>query len=107
MTGWTRGLASTTGTVFRLVPDSAGGLVFIDRTGDRARVYRTARSGTVTELARGPLTGIGLARGAGGRAFLTGAVSPTRAALPTSVRVSTHRVPARSPRPGMLALTRV
>jgi hypothetical protein len=83
-TGKVKGLASATGVPFRLVPDSSGGVVFMDKVGDQARVKRAVGK-KVTELARGPGDGLSVTRGDAGRAFITGQPSHV-AKLPAGVR---------------------
>ncbi|WP_250031841.1 NucA/NucB deoxyribonuclease domain-containing protein [Paractinoplanes maris] len=101
-------LADTDGVPFRLVPDGSGNVTFIDSTKDRVRVKRLPRrSGAQpARLAEGAPADLGLARGSGGRSFLTGTVTDI-APLPSAVR--RIEVPANSEisATGELALTRV
>ncbi|WP_203782719.1 hypothetical protein [Paractinoplanes rishiriensis] len=76
--------AAATGVPFRLVPDRSGAVVFMDRADDQARVKRAA-GGAVTELARGTTAELGLVRGDGGRAFITGRPAHV-STLPATVR---------------------
>lgn len=84
-------LVSTGAVPLRLTPDADGGVVFIDRAGKAgAEVKRVPAAGqgkkpVITVLGEGPLTGIGIARAAGGQVFLTGRISRTGGALPRSV----------------------
>jgi hypothetical protein len=101
-------LAGAAGVPFRLTADAGGGLVYLERAGERVRVRRTmpAAGAAVTTLAEGGPREVAATAGAGGRVFLTG--RPERvAALPAGVRrvdapagsaVSSH---------GEVALTRV
>lgn len=85
-----RTLATTSGAPAYLHPDRDGGLAYLQREAgagkaDASAVVRYFRSGTVRELARGPVSGIGLAAGAGGEVYVTG--SPARTlTLPRGVR---------------------
>jgi hypothetical protein len=97
--------APATGVPFRLVPDASGGVVFMDKKGANAHVKR-ARGTSATELASGPADAVGLTRGDGGRAYITG--TPAKVAtLPSAVR--RMRVPQDSEisTRGQVALTRV
>ncbi len=85
--GARRLLARTSGLPFHLKADADGGVVFLDHEGDTSFVRRLAkpeRDAEVTTLARGPLTGLGLARSASGRVFITGEADEV-AALPKAV----------------------
>ncbi|HWS34782.1 MAG TPA: hypothetical protein VN408_18830, partial [Actinoplanes sp.] len=101
-------LADTTGTAFRLVPDSNGNVTFLDGGQGRVHVKRLARKAGAkpVTLAEGPTTDIGLARGSGGRSFVTGTATDVTK-LPSGVR--RIEVPADSElsATGDLALTRV
>lgn len=84
----TRLVTDTGGVPFEVRADSAGGVVFMDRDRDTARVFRVA-PGTggkpaVTGLARGKFGALDVARGAAGRVFITGKAD-TLAALPAQV----------------------
>ncbi|MGK5637577.1 GDSL-type esterase/lipase family protein [Streptomyces sp. URMC 126] len=88
-------LAAADGFPFQLAPDADGGVVYMDRTGkDTARFNRLpavdvrtpgARGTRPNVLAEGPLTGVDLARGAGGKVYLTGKLDKLAAKLPASV----------------------
>ncbi|WBB49648.1 hypothetical protein O3597_03915 [Verrucosispora sp. WMMA2044] len=91
-------LATTRGVAAYLRPDSAGGLTWLEAADDETTLARRVQDGQVRELARGPLTGIGLDRGTDGQVFLTGEPTSTgslppavrRVAVPTSTELSTH-----------------
>lgn len=72
-------LSESQGVPFQLRPDSAGGVVFMDRSDDDARVRRIGRTdkslsvtGSATVLAQGPLQQMGISASATGRVFITG-----------------------------------
>jgi hypothetical protein len=101
-------LAGAAGVPFRLTADAGGGVVYLERAGDRVRVRRTMPAGgaAATILAEGGRGDVTVTAGSGGRVFLTG--RPERvAALPAGV----HRVDAPAGTPvsshGGVALTRV
>ncbi|MDF5751735.1 GDSL-type esterase/lipase family protein [Spongiactinospora sp. TRM90649] len=74
------------GLPYSLRPDAEGGVSFLRTEGKGMAVaeHLAAGDGAPREFARGPLTKLGLTRGVGGRAFLTG--SPERVgALPAQV----------------------
>lgn len=76
-------VADTRGTAIRLHPDSAGGIVYLERDGETSVVRRLA-GGQSHELGRGPLTEVNLVAGTGRRVFVTG--RPVMAkGLPASV----------------------
>ncbi|WP_157522603.1 SGNH/GDSL hydrolase family protein [Herbidospora cretacea] len=84
-TGSRRTLAATHGPPYSLRADTDGGVAFLEAHGDTTGVAKYVRAGRVSELARGPLTGLDLASGTEGRVFLLG--EPTRTGvLPPSVR---------------------
>ncbi|KAA2251426.1 hypothetical protein F0L68_37065 [Solihabitans fulvus] len=92
-------LAETSGTAYRLRPDADGGVVFMDRTGDTARVRRVVEPGqAAATLATGPATDLGLAEGPAGKVFLTGKPTKveslpgvvTRLDVPGNAQVSTQ-----------------
>lgn len=94
-TGRRTAFARTDGVPFQLSADGQGGVVFMDRQGGTAalrRVDATAVGGRSPRLAQpallgtGPLDRVGVARGAGGRVFLTGEVTAAGPALPGSVQ---------------------
>ncbi|MBP1782111.1 hypothetical protein J3R08_001961 [Micromonospora sp. HB375] len=100
----TRSVAAT-GVPFRLAPDAAGGVIFMDSDGQQTRVKR-AVGRSVRELARGHSADVGLARGDGGRTFITGRPAHM-SALPAAVRrIAVPRDSELSTR-GELALTQV
>jgi hypothetical protein len=106
--GRMKGIVSTRGSAFHLAADRDGGVVFLDRDGDRARMRRTlpkpgARAKT---LAEGGLTGLGLATGTGGQVFLTGTTASVTA-LPRSVRRVAVPHSAAVSTTGAVALTKV
>lgn len=71
--GRARRLTGTTGTPSRLKPHRDGGLTFLTARGDDTAVVQHLSPGQPPrEIARGPLTEIGLASGTDGRAFLLG-----------------------------------
>ncbi|HVQ90928.1 MAG TPA: hypothetical protein VMU51_07810, partial [Mycobacteriales bacterium] len=76
-------LAATGGTAFDLHPDASGGVVFLEQHGGTA-VARQARAGSTVDLASGPLTGMELSAGTGGRVFLSGRPASV-GALPAGV----------------------
>ncbi len=88
-------VAGTDAVPFRLTPDADGGVVFMDRpTKDTAKIRRIGsgdlrapdvRTARPVTLGEGPLTGIGITRGAAGEIFLTGAVRQASGRLPESV----------------------
>ena len=104
--------ATANGVPFRLIPDAAGGVVFADRTGDQMRIRRAVPSAkpgqpaTVTAVADGERTALGLARGAGGRVFVTGTAT-AQPRLPAAVRVLATPSSSEISSTGAVALTRV
>ncbi|WP_431973949.1 SGNH/GDSL hydrolase family protein [Micromonospora haikouensis] len=96
--GSRRTLASTRGVGAYLRPDADGGITWLEAADDKTTMVRRSHRGTVRELARGPLTELGLARGTDGRVFITG--QPTsvgtlpatvkRVAVPVSAELSTQ-----------------
>jgi hypothetical protein len=100
--------ASAEGMPFRLVPDADGGVVFLTQHGDRASVNRTKPGAgpKVTRLAEGSLSELGLTRGAGGRAFVTGTATQA-SALPSTVRKLDVPRDSEVSSEGAAALTRV
>ena len=89
--GGRRQVAKTRGTPFDIHPDRLGGVAFLERHGDAGVVrYLPSLRSTARELARGPLTEVGLAAGRDGQVFITGAPTGVGKDLPGSVR----RVPA-------------
>ncbi|HYQ62004.1 SGNH/GDSL hydrolase family protein [Actinophytocola sp.] len=76
-------VADTRGTAIRLHPDSAGGIVYLERDGDTSVVRRLA-GGQAHELGRGPLTEVNLVAGTGRRVFVTGRPAMAKA-LPAAV----------------------
>lgn len=104
-TGAPRTLMTTRGVPFGLAVDGAGGLTFLDRTGTTVRV-RHLRAGATRTLAAGPLTGMAVRPGAGGRVFVTG--RPTSAAaMPSYVGLVPVDSRAELSSHGQLALTHV
>lgn len=106
--GKTNRIAATSGVPFRLTPDASGGVVFLDRSGDRLRVRHTKPSAgaRVRTLAVGSSAKLGVAAGTSGRVFLTGQADRVEK-LPQGVRkVDVPRDSGMSSR-GELALTRV
>ncbi|MEV4709468.1 SGNH/GDSL hydrolase family protein [Actinoplanes sp. NPDC049316] len=83
--GTTSTLVATAGRTASLTADGAGGLTFLQQVDDATTaVRRWDRTRRVSELGRGPLTDVTLARGTQGRVFITG--KPARvAALPPGV----------------------
>jgi hypothetical protein len=107
--GKASGLTRTAGVAYGLVPDAAGRVVFLEHAGDQARVRLAdgARRSVASTLAQGARTGLGLARAAGGRVFITGETATLPAALPAAItRVPAPAGAALSSR-GELVLTRV
>ncbi|WP_181787108.1 golvesin C-terminal-like domain-containing protein [Streptomyces phytophilus] len=98
--GGTKTLAATRSVAYRLTPDAAGGLAFLEKAADaRTTVRHLPRGsgrggGEPRVLATGPRTDTGLARAASGELFITGATE-TAGRLPATV---THApgTPARS-----------
>ncbi|GIG59826.1 hypothetical protein Lfu02_41980 [Longispora fulva] len=94
------GLAAAHSTPFNVHADADGGVVFMDREGDRARVLRSeAKPGAgARTVAEGKLAAFGTQQGAGGRLFLTGKAdkvyalpkSVTAVSAPTGSVVSSH-----------------
>jgi endonuclease/exonuclease/phosphatase family metal-dependent hydrolase len=109
--GGRRVLATATGVPFRLAADADGGVVFMQRAGGgqvavrRATVPAGTARAQVRTLAAGPLAGLDVTAGRGGRVFVTGA-GKAGTALP---HVSIVDVPAgsRLSLQGRLALTSV
>ncbi|WP_433792050.1 hypothetical protein [Actinoplanes sp. CA-252034] len=97
--------AEAAGVPFRLAPDASGGVVFMEKAGDQARVKRAVGK-KVAELATGPTDDVGVARGEAGQVFITG--EPARVGkLPSGVRrIAVARESQVSTR-GELALTEV
>lgn len=81
----TRLVKDTGGVPFGVRADAAGGVVFMDRDKDMARVFRVAPGAGVTALASGKFGALDVASGAAGRVFITGKAD-TLAALPAQVR---------------------
>ncbi|WP_328942740.1 GDSL-type esterase/lipase family protein [Streptomyces sp. NBC_00250] len=81
-------LARTGGIPLRLAQDADGGLVFMDKAKDgKAKISRVAPGAKNTlTLASGPWGELGLARGAHGRAFITGETATAPAKLPAAVQ---------------------
>ncbi|WHT19450.1 SGNH/GDSL hydrolase family protein [Crossiella sp. CA-258035] len=106
-------LARSASTPFRVRSDAEGGVVFMDREGDRAFVRRAVpvpvpgrsvgRTRTET-LASGPLTELGLTGSADGSVFITGRTD-TVAPLPRAVRVLAEAKDTTVSTLGKLALT--
>lgn len=101
-------LAPAHGVPFRLAPDSRRGVFFMDQSAGRARVKRIAiaAKSTVSTVAEGALNAVGVARGAGGRVFLTGKPSKTPRLVPGIQALNTPRTSEISST-GAVALTRV
>lgn len=103
-------LALTSGVPFELHPDGAGGVVFLEREGERAQVRRAAPGpdgeATVTTLASGPLDRLGLTADAEGHVVITG---EARLASPLPTAVQRLDVPKDSAvsTTGVVALTAV
>lgn len=74
---------------FRLTVDAVGGVVYMEHAEGVGHVRRltVARPSSVTELARGPLTGLNILPGGHRRVFITGQAQLT-APLPAPVRAS-------------------
>jgi hypothetical protein len=79
--GRTTVIGRTDEVPFRLRPDAAGGVSFLERTPAGLAARRLA-GGHTTVLAEGPVGAVGLSRGAGGRVFLTGTATPRVAGTP-------------------------
>ncbi|NUP41703.1 MAG: Tat pathway signal protein [Streptomyces sp.] len=77
-------LATASGTPYAIHADGGGGVDFLDQTQTGQRARRVAGHRTVT-LATGAIGSVGLAAGAGGTVFLTGAPEHT-GRLPGTVR---------------------
>jgi hypothetical protein len=77
-------VAETRGTAFDVNADAGGGVVYLDRDGDNARVRRLGADGRTRTLATGALSKVGVAAGTRGRVFLTGTPSNV-ATLPAEV----------------------
>ncbi|QXE33354.1 DUF1524 domain-containing protein [Streptomyces sp. GMY02] len=107
--GAVRTLASSKGVPYRIHPDAENGVVFTERHGSSAVVKRLSGPAEVRELARGPLTGVKVRPGGGGRVFVTGTPSRVgdlpeqvvRLKVPAAAEVSTagmlsftHEAPA-------------
>jgi hypothetical protein len=111
-TGRIQPWVTANGVPFRLVPDVGGGVVFADRSGDRMRIRRAAPSAkagrrpAVTTLAEGGRTGLGLARGAGGRVFVTGTAT-SKFTLSPGLQVLSTSDSSEISSTGAVALTRV
>lgn len=107
--GRVRPWAVADGVPFRLIPDAAGGVVFADRIGDRMRIRRAAPGGrlaSVTTVAEGTRTALGLTRGAGGRVFVTGTTT-AKGRLSPGVQVLAVPGSSEISSTGAVALTRV
>ncbi|GLZ33091.1 hypothetical protein Lesp02_52790 [Lentzea sp. NBRC 105346] len=80
-------IAAATGTPFLLRPDGDGGVVFLERLGDKARARRALPGdpkAKITTLATGALKSLGLTSGKAGKVFITGKTGSV-AALPPSI----------------------
>ncbi|MDT7781833.1 MAG: hypothetical protein QOF58_252, partial [Pseudonocardiales bacterium] len=85
--GGTKKLTGTAGAPSYLRADSDGGVAFLEVPDDNTAVAKHLAAGArdAKEIARGPLTELGLSAGKGGRVFLTGKPSDVKA-LPRTVR---------------------
>lgn len=87
-------VAHATGSPFMLHADSDGGVVFLERLGDRVRARRVLPGRTdvpVTTLATGGLRDLGLTAGRAGTVFLTGKADDVGALPPSVTKVDTAR----------------
>jgi GDSL-like lipase/acylhydrolase family protein len=86
--GGQRVLAHTHGTPYEIHADRDGGVAYLERRGDLgvARYLPRLSRGLTRELARGPLTELGLAAGSGGQVYVTGTPTSLAGALPGAVR---------------------
>ncbi len=101
-------VAPTSGTPFQLKADGGGGVLFMDRTGDRVRVRRAVpqSKNEPRTLAEGQLSKLSVTPGAGGRAFITGQADRTHA-LPENVSKVEVAAGSQLSSHGQLALTEV
>lgn len=98
-------LAKTGGTAAYLKPDAHRGLGYLEQVDGATTAVRYLSKGGTRELGRGPLTGVGLTGGTGGRLFITG--SPTRlGTLPAGTRAITSATSAEISSTGAAVLTR-
>lgn len=105
--GRVRGLAGASSVPFRLTVDAVGGVVYMEHAEGVGHVRRltVARPSSVTELARGPLTGLNILPGGAQRVFITGQAQLT-APLPAPVRRVDAPATAEISTDGQLALLR-
>ncbi|WP_204343307.1 hypothetical protein [Micromonospora terminaliae] len=107
-------LVRTSSVPFRVAPDAAGGVVFMERDkAERAVVHRVAppskgrSASSATRLAVGGLTDVDVTTGRGGRVFVTGAPQSTAPGASASVRLLDVPAGSRISTEGRLALTSV
>jgi hypothetical protein len=105
--GVRRVLAPAASVPFRLAADADGGVVYLERTRGGALARRVTLGGTVSTVARGPLTGLDVTSGRGGRVYVTG--TGRDAGIKDAPSVRTLDVPAgsRVSTEGALAVTSV
>jgi hypothetical protein len=106
-------LSESQGVPSHLRPDSAGGVVFMDRSDADARVRRVERTdkslsvtGSAAVLAQGPAQQIDVAASANGQIFITGSPAKVNALPPTVRRLATPVDTEISTR-GEIAVTRI
>ncbi|MGW5642294.1 golvesin C-terminal-like domain-containing protein [Saccharopolyspora sp. NPDC003752] len=97
--------ADVAGTPFELHPDADGGLVFLERSGDRVTVQRL-HDDDIRGLATGKLSHLRVSSGARGQVFITGE-GGAAGDLPRSVRKLDVPARARPSTSGELVLTDV
>jgi hypothetical protein len=104
--GSRRTLAKTRGVAFDVHPDAAGGVAFLDQPAAGTAAVNYLSAGRIRRLGVGPLTGVSLVAGTGGRVFVTGSAGRLTSA-PASLRPLAVDAHAEISSQGQLALTRL
>ncbi|WP_170067919.1 GDSL-type esterase/lipase family protein [Lentzea guizhouensis] len=107
--GAARTLAKTSSLPFHLKTDSSGGVVFLDSEGGTSyvrRLERVVKNASMSTLAKGPLTELGLTASANGKVFITGKTEEVKQLPATVVRADVPKLSTMSVE-GELAVTGV
>ncbi|MEO6087208.1 MAG: hypothetical protein ABIQ18_29265 [Umezawaea sp.] len=82
-------LAATRGVPFRIIPDTDGGVTYLDPTADHrvTAQHLTTKGSSPVQLADGPIDRMSITRDTTSHAYLTGEAHRTDATLPAAVRV--------------------